>query len=240
MAISNRTKNNSNVRKPNPNYRSGSPSARTNLSKNTVAVKNSNNKKVVKSNNQNLNSKAKRPNSYNRNTGYNPNRNTGYNSNRNTGYNPNRNNNQTYNVNNYGFNQGFNQPNNNFNQNYPNVNSQYRLPEDKKVKKQRDYFYVMRKGACFFMFLLLLISIALFVVSYLNLEIVPKQYIALGNEQIVNEETSVTSTNYYSVLDPVYGVIKKVTGQFMGKEINLGESPLYDNMIAKVSKDLSP
>ena len=77
MAISNRTKNNSNVRKPNPNYRSGSPSARTNLSKNTVAVRNCNNQKVVKSGNQNLNSKAKKQNRYNKNTGYNTNKNTG-------------------------------------------------------------------------------------------------------------------------------------------------------------------
>ena len=141
-------------------------------------------------------------------------------------------------------------------------NTQYALPDDIKPNRQRDYFYVMRKGICFIMFLILLITVALFAVSYLNIEQIPQKYIELGSETVTTTEgittegttTEGTTTEgdavsnadaeesstgtgevvtQYSLLDPVYGFIKNMSSKFMDKGIELGDSPLYDKMIAK-------
>lgn len=112
-------------------------------------------------------------------------------------------------------------------------NDHYRLPEDKKPGKQRDYFFVMRKSVCFIMFLLLLVTVALFVLSYLNIEAIPKEYISLATEQTVSEEEEADTGAEYSILDPIFGTIKHLTGKFMDSPITLGESPLYDKMVAK-------
>jgi hypothetical protein len=138
----------------------------------------------------------------------------------------------------------------------------YKLAADVKPKKERDYFYIMRKGICFLMFLFLLVTIALFALSYIKLEQIPSKFTAVFAETEVIEapvdeenegvEEEVKAANegedtveeevvaladedgvYYSVLDPVFGFIKNLTGKFLNKEIVLGESPLYDQMLAK-------
>lgn len=137
----------------------------------------------------------------------------------------------------------------------------YKLAADVKPKKERDYFYVMRKPISFFMFLFLLITIALFALSYIKLEQIPAKYISLFSEtevieEVLEEETETEEEikaaqegeegeeteeeavaeedgTHYSVLDPVFGFIKNLTGKLLNKEIVLGESPLYDKMLAK-------
>lgn len=118
-----------------------------------------------------------------------------------------------------------------------------KIVDDVKPKKQRDYFYVMRKGVCFFLFLLFLVTIALFALSYLKIELIPEQFIAAfvedeASEQIAEDEeeeapveTAVVKS--YSILDPVFGFIKHLTGKVFNKEIILGDSPLYDEMLLK-------
>lgn len=63
----------------------------------------------------------------------------------------------------------------------------YRLPADEK-KRGKDYFFVMRKFICFLMFLLLLVSIAYFVLGYVKIEAIPAQYTALFMETEAKSE----------------------------------------------------
>lgn len=160
-------------------------------------------------------------------------------------------------------------------------NRYYTLPEDKKQRKEKDYFFVMRKFVCFLMMLLMLVSIAYFALNYVKIEAIPSQFTALFMEtEAKKSETSpdedpsadkdtppdneasnadenpaggtttdnetepggVTETGdvetvdtviYYSALDPIFGFIKYVGNKF-NMNINIGESPLYDAMIAKV------
>ncbi len=144
----------------------------------------------------------------------------------------------------------------------------YKLAADVKPRKERDYFYIMRKSICFLMFLLLLVSLAGFALSYIKVEQIPKKYIAVyaeteaapvavdeekeeGEEQEIkttetdqegeeaeegeegSEQAKAESGEYYSVLDPIFGFIKNISGKLLNKEISLGESPLYDKMLAK-------
>jgi hypothetical protein len=135
----------------------------------------------------------------------------------------------------------------------------YKLAADTKPKKERDYFYIMRKGMCFLMFLLILVTIAVYALSYVKVEQIPDEYIALfaqteaveeiidteegeesevkqAGEEAENDEKPVevdATGEYYSVLDPVFGFIKNLSGKLINKEIVLGDSPQYDKMLAK-------
>lgn len=146
------------------------------------------------------------------------------------------------------------------NQNYGGMDRAiYKLAADVKPRKEKDYFFVMRKGACFFTFLFTLVTIAVFVLSYLKLDLIPAEYISIyieteaapveegegpvaeaageneADEEADEEEEEAGSDVLasYSVLDPVFGFIKHLTGKFLNKEVVLGESPLYDAMVAK-------
>ncbi len=131
-------------------------------------------------------------------------------------------------------------------------NTYYRLPEDKKPKKTKDHFFVARKFVCFLMFLFMLVSVAFFALSYLKLEVIPAEYLAVyvdrpavaevpedGEEAEETEETEETEGKVVeaakgtSVLDPVFGFVKYISNKF-NMNIVLGESPLYDSMIVKV------
>lgn len=162
-------------------------------------------------------------------------------------------------------------------------NRYYTLPEDKKQRKEKDYFFVMRKFVCFLMMFLMLVSIAYFALNYVKIAAIPSKFTALfmeteakktetpGEGEDTGEETPPdpeasnadetgdkpdiggetgddTNTDddtgtageektdtgiYYSALDPVFGFIKYVGNKF-NMDIKIGESPLYDAMIAKV------
>ena len=165
-------------------------------------------------------------------------------------------------------------------------NRYYTLPEDKKQRKEKDYFFVMRKFVCFIMMLLMLVSVAYFALNYVKIEAIPSQFTALfmeteakktetpSGEETPSEEETPSDTEasnadetetetgdetgdktetgdetgdktetgdeektdtgiYYSALDPIFGFIKYV-GNKLNMDINIGESPLYDAMIAKV------
>ncbi|MBR1747514.1 MAG: hypothetical protein IJ735_04810 [Clostridia bacterium] len=159
----------------------------------------------------------------------------------------------------------------------------YRLPNDEK-QRGKDYFFVMRKFVCFLMFLFLLVTIAYFVLSYLQFSFLPenlKGYGALfveteakvveeegdGEGEEGEEEESGENADYfglyadgeeeeegeegdeegedgeetaaespflatYNALDPVFGAIKYWSNRLLNQEINLGDSPMYDSMIA--------
>ena len=110
-------------------------------------------------------------------------------------------------------------------------NKKYRLEKDKRIKKGRDYFFVMRKFVCFLLFLLFTASIGLFAVGYLNL--VP-EYTSLyvepdytpEEERITEdeEEPYVDQSEHFTTVDPIFGFLKSTFG------LDLGPSPKYDQM----------
>ena len=155
----------------------------------------------------------------------------------------------------------------------------YRLPNDEK-KRGKDYFFVMRKFVCFLMFLLMLVAIAYFALSFMKFSILPanmQHYGALFvetepkaaeevDEEGEGEEEEASEADYtriygegeeeeeegeeeeeeeggetapafdgdtYYALDPLFGAIKYWSNRLLNSEINLGESPMYDAMIAK-------
>lgn len=161
-------------------------------------------------------------------------------------------------------------------------NSFYRLPEDRKQKRGKDYFFVMRKMVCFLMFLVLLVSVAYFALGFVKIDAIPGEFLALfaeteakapeedgdeteeeentegeassadfigaknaegeeaateGEDTEVADDTEATTNTFegtlYGVTDPIFGFLKFV-GNKVNIDINLGESPLYDQMIAKV------
>lgn len=143
--------------------------------------------------------------------------------------------------------------------------SYYKLPEDKKPRKRKDYFFVMRKFVCFLMFLILLISVAFYALSYLKLSMVPVEYTALfvevdkpvaneednentvvaaeeEAEEEVEEEAEPAAAAFdgvaYNLLDPVFGFIKYIGAKF-NLTLDFGDSPLYDSLIAKVEVGMS-
>lgn len=119
--------------------------------------------------------------------------------------------------------------------------SYYKLREDKKQKKRKDYFFIMRRFVCFVMFLILLISVAFYALSYLKLDMIPNEYIALfvdapkvaTDDEEVEEDAVVAETINTNLLDPVFGFVKYISNKF-NMNIDLGDSPLYDSLIAKV------
>lgn len=123
-------------------------------------------------------------------------------------------------------------------------NKQYRLDKEKRIRKGRDYFYVMRKVVCFVLFLLFAANIALFALSYLQVLgddfnpfiafFVEPDYTPV--EERISEEVDdeiidyQDQSVYFTFTDPIFGFIKKMTG----KDLGLGESPKYDEMMVKV------
>lgn len=130
-------------------------------------------------------------------------------------------------------------------------NTYYRLPEDKKPKRTKDYFFVARKFVCFLMFLIMLVSVAFFALNYLKLDAIPSEYLAVyvdrpavaeelgeeeesaGEEDAESEDAAAESGVETNILDPVFGFIKYISNK-LNMNIDLGDSPLYDEMIAKV------
>lgn len=123
-------------------------------------------------------------------------------------------------------------------------NSAYRREKDKRIKKGRNYFFVMRKGVCLFMFLLFAVCIGLFVVGYLNLF---PEYTSLyaepdytPKEERVQQEIDgvlvdyVDQSKHFTTIDPIFGIIKKIPVAFLQ---DLGASPKYNEMAAKAEGD---
>ncbi len=58
-------------------------------------------------------------------------------------------------------------------------NGYYTLPADKKPRREKDYFFVMRKFVCFLMLLIMLVSVAYFALNFVKIESIPANFPAL-------------------------------------------------------------
>lgn len=125
-------------------------------------------------------------------------------------------------------------------------NSVYRREKEKRIKKGRDYFFVMRKFVCFLMFLLFAVCIALFVAGYLNLY---PEYTSLytqpdytPKEERVQQEVDgvlvdyVDQSQHFTTIDPIFGILKKIPLAFLN---DIGASPKYNEMAARAEGENS-
>ena len=125
--------------------------------------------------------------------------------------------------------------------------------ETKPAKKQRrrkesDHFFVMRKGVCFFIFVLCILVVAVFALNYLN--IMP-QYTSLfvkPDNTPIDERVEVESEDevdeegnpllipyedksiYISAIDPIFGLLKSFGVLDMKDADGNSMSPFYDEM----------
>ncbi len=118
-------------------------------------------------------------------------------------------------------------------------NRKYRLEKEKRIRKGRDYFFVMRKFVCFLVFILFAVCLGVFALGYLNIlpdyvslfvepDYTPKDERFTENEEGVLVEVEDKSA-HYSAMDPISGFIKKM----FGMENILGPSQKYDSMVEK-------
>lgn len=112
----------------------------------------------------------------------------------------------------------------------------------KKMKKEKDYFFIMRKGVCFIMALLMLVMIAVFALGVIQIEAITEYTTLFKNQDKTPMDEQVATidpetdeeipyedqSTYVNILDPIYGFIKSVAG------VEIGESPFYDEHIQKV------
>ncbi len=117
-------------------------------------------------------------------------------------------------------------------------NSVYRKEKQKRIKKGRDHFFVMRKFVCFLMFLLFAVCIALFVMGYLNMfpeytSMYTQPDYTLKEERVQKEVDGVVvdyedKSQHFTTVDPIFGFLKTIP--FIG---DIGPSPKYTDMATK-------
>ena len=112
----------------------------------------------------------------------------------------------------------------------------------KRIRKEKDQFFVMRKFVCFLMAILMLVILAFFGAGAIGIDGL-EEYTALyklPDQTPMDERVSTTDPDtdeeipyeeqvgFVTFLDPIFGFIKHLA------DVELGDSPFYDEQIAKV------
>ena len=129
------------------------------------------------------------------------------------------------------------------------------VPVKKNNRKEREYFFIMRRGVCFFIMLLSIIWVGVFAMNYLG--ILPEYTSFLAQPDLtplderedidtgeVDEdgfaivEEYVDKTAYVSFIDPIFGALKNILGVDMGTDEN-GESlsAFYEGTLAQLAPE---
>ncbi len=133
---------------------------------------------------------------------------------------------------------------------------QRKVPVKKNHRKERDYFYIMRRGVCFFIMLLALVWIAVFVLNYLNILpqytsfLVQQDLTPLDEREDVDTgevdedgnaiiESYKDKSAYLGFIDPIFGVLKKVAGIGATAEGEESKSPFYDAIVKRLEVNTS-
>lgn len=129
------------------------------------------------------------------------------------------------------------------------------VPVKKNRRKEREYFFIMRRGVCFAIMLLALVWVAVFALNYLNVlpeytsflaqpDLTPldeREDIDTGEvdeEGFAIVEEYVDKTAYVSFIDPIFGALKNILGLDMGTtEEGESLSAFYDGTLAQLSPE---
>ncbi|NLT18280.1 MAG: hypothetical protein GXY10_02605 [Clostridiales bacterium] len=134
----------------------------------------------------------------------------------------------------------------------PNARPQQKaIPVKRKRRKEREYFFIMRRGVCFLMMVFSLIWIAIILLNYLNILpnytsfLVEKDLTPL-DERLETDTGEldddgnaimlpyVDQSKYISMMDPIYGGISAILKQPMVDANGVSLSPFYDEMYEKI------
>lgn len=133
------------------------------------------------------------------------------------------------------------------------------IPVKKNRRRERDYFFIMRRGVCALMMILSLLWIAVIALNYLAIlpeytsfliepdltpmdERLPVEVLDEEGNPVVDEEGNPVvneyedKSTYISFIDPIFGALNKVFGVAMTDENGASKSPFYDGVI----EDLVP
>ncbi len=127
------------------------------------------------------------------------------------------------------------------------------VPVKKNKRRERDYFFIMRRGVCFVLMLLAIVWVAVFAMSYLNILPEYTSFLTQPDLTPADERIEVESgetdendnpinvayedkTAYVPFIDPIAGALKALVGvDLSGEGENL--SAFYDGTLAILAPD---
>ena len=129
------------------------------------------------------------------------------------------------------------------------------VPVKKNRRREKDYFFIMRRGVCFVIMLLALVWVGVFAINYLGIlpeytsfmiqpdltpldERLDVETGELDEDGNAIVEEYVDKSAYVSFIDPIFGALKNVAGLDMGTNEN-GESlsAFYDGTLAQLAPE---
>lgn len=125
-------------------------------------------------------------------------------------------------------------------------------PVQKNRRKERDYFFIMRRGVCFLIMLLALVWVGVIALNYLGIMPQYTAYLVAPDltpldqrEDVETDQTDedgnviiqeyVDKSVYISVTDPVFGALKKLFNLEMKDADDNSMSPFYDSFSPAIS-----
>ena len=125
-------------------------------------------------------------------------------------------------------------------------------PVQKNRRKERDYFFIMRRGVCFLIMLLALVWVGVIALNYLGIMPQYTAYLVAPDltpldqrEDVETDQTDedgnviieeyVDQSVYISVTDPVFGALKKLFNLEMKDDSGNSLSPFYDSFSPAIS-----
>lgn len=125
-------------------------------------------------------------------------------------------------------------------------------PVQKNRRKERDYFFIMRRGVCFLIMLLALVWVGVIALNYLGIMPQYTAYLVAPDltpldqrEDVETDQTDedgnviiqeyVDQSVYISVTDPVFGALKKLFNLEMKDADDNSMSPFYDSFSPAIS-----
>ena len=129
------------------------------------------------------------------------------------------------------------------------------VPVKKNRRREKDYFFIMRRGVCFVIMLLALVWVGVFALNYLGImpeytsfmiqpdltpldERLDVETGELDEDGNAIVEEYVDKSAYVSFIDPIFGALKNVLGVDMGTDEN-GQSlsAFYDGTLAQLAPE---
>jgi predicted RND superfamily exporter protein len=125
------------------------------------------------------------------------------------------------------------------------------IPVKKRRRKERDYFFIMRRGVCFLLLLFSLIWIAVIALNYLNIlpnftsfviekDLTPlDERLEIDTGEVDGDGNAIMQAYadksvYVSMMDPLYGGIAAILKKPMVDANGVSLSPFYDEIYNKI------
>ncbi len=128
------------------------------------------------------------------------------------------------------------------------------VPVKKNKRREREYFFIMRRGVCFAMMLLAIVWVAVFALNYLNILPEYTSFLAQPDLTPLDErldvetgetdedgnvivESYVDKSAYVSFMDPIFGALKSLVGLEMTDENGESMSKFYEGTLKQLAPE---